>query len=579
MSACAPAGGGGGASDDPSPQRLGPAGLAFDAGVLPVPARADEAAGVGIEVAREEREDLRRRPAAVERFDERLDDRDRSVVRRGVTPALEPVRGRDEPAGVRRGLVLVLADVHDVAHLRQAPAEVQVGGRGVGRVLFDHHQRVDGAPIHLLGERGEILLRVPGADARGRDGPRRLRAREHPAQEVAEHVDGGRLLGAHGDHAPPGRVPQIRGHRVERGVGLAAQAGEGRGERRGEVRAGRSGGDLRGEVGRGEGDGARLPPEAMIGHGAGRRGHRLDHVEAAHVGGGGGRAAPRGPLARVAQGEGPAPQEVVADREDDVGVAEVVDGLGRRAEGDPGALGDARAVGRGVDGEAGRREAGADPVHEVADERRPRGPEEEAEARAPVGAGGAEAGAEDLPGGRGVPGGAQGPRPIGIVEAEDGGLLERACRAQAGGVIGVALDLGGAPLVALHQHPGGEAVQHEARGVGPRDPRGGVPRGPRIRQDVLSPHPGAAAEPGQRHAGGHLLQPLPAIRRGREIRLWGREREVPATARGHDTCLPSGGRWCSGSGCGSPAASPARGRALPVVPPPTSPCWSPPREV
>ena len=266
---------------------------------------------------------------------------------------------------------------------------------------------------------------------------------------------------------------------------------------------------LGGEAERGGGHRAGLPPQAVIGHRARRREHGLDHVEPAHRRSGRGRAAPLGPLPRVAERERPRPQEIVAERDDHARPPEIVLRLHGRAERDPAALGGALAA-RRVKGEARPGEAHAKAAHEIADQRRAGRGEEEAEPRAAVGAAGAEAGAERLPGGRPL-GRAEGSGPVGIVEAEDGRLVVGRRGAEARGVIRVALDLGGAPVVALAEPAGGEPVEREARRVAAGHAGGGVPGAPRIGQDLLSTHPAAAAEPRQRHAGAEELERLAAV--------------------------------------------------------------------
>src|SRR5262245_3723401 len=52
-----------------------------------------------------------------------------------------------------------------------------------------------------------------------------------------------------------------------------------------------------------------------------------------------------------------------------------------------------------------------------------------------------------------------------VVELEDGRLLEDAGRAEAGGVLGVAFDLGGAAAVAGDEQAGGVAGRHQRGGV------------------------------------------------------------------------------------------------------------------
>src|SRR5579883_309343 len=95
-------------------------------------------------------------------------------------------------------------------------------------------------------------------------------------------------------------------------------------------------------------------PQAVIGHLTGDAEIGLDHVEPVHSAGRFGDAA-AGELTRVGEVERVASEEVGVEREDDVGLAEVVAGLERAAVREARALVSGAVVDRGPGDEAGFR--------------------------------------------------------------------------------------------------------------------------------------------------------------------------------------------------------------------------------
>ena len=121
-----------------------------------------------------------RRTAAVERRDQRLDDRNRSVVGANVTPGLEEVRLGDVPVTLCGGLVVVEAEVGTQRHLLQRLDELQIRGRRVDRIAAEDQEQADRARVHFADEllqRGALIGRLDfGGLACTRPSCRRCRA-------------------------------------------------------------------------------------------------------------------------------------------------------------------------------------------------------------------------------------------------------------------------------------------------------------------------------------------------------------------------------------------------------------------
>ena len=110
-----------------------------------------------------------RRAPVVERRDQRLDDRDRAVVRARVAPRLEVVRLGDVPVHVHRRLVVVRREVRAERHLVHRLDEREVARRVVDRIAAEDDERLHGAGVHV-GD--ELLERIELIDRRDFDADR-----------------------------------------------------------------------------------------------------------------------------------------------------------------------------------------------------------------------------------------------------------------------------------------------------------------------------------------------------------------------------------------------------------------------
>ena len=120
---------------------------------LGLPVLAHQFVAVALGPIAEHRDDLVERLAAIERRDERLDDRGGAVVRARVAPLLEEVRAVDVPMTLRRRLVVEQPDVHARLRLAQRLAELEVRRRIEDWVAAENHQQAHGAGVEILDER------------------------------------------------------------------------------------------------------------------------------------------------------------------------------------------------------------------------------------------------------------------------------------------------------------------------------------------------------------------------------------------------------------------------------------------
>ena len=97
-------------------------------------------------------------------------------------------------------------------------------------------------------------------------------------------------------------------------------------------------------------------------------------------------------------------------------------------------------------------------------------------------------------------------RPIGIVEVENRRLREHIGGAAAARVIGVALDLGRPPLVALDEQPGADAAEGHRRRVVKRPARHDLLGLPDVWDDLLGGLARAGGHPGEPERGAHELE-------------------------------------------------------------------------
>lgn len=201
--------------------------------------------------------------------------------------------------------------------------------------------------------------------------------------------------------------------------------------------------------------------QAVVGLGARVGDRRLDRVQAVHlrpprVRRGGPHAPPSHEVGDITEVAGATGQEIGVEREDNVGVAEVVAGVDVRAEGLH------RAAVGGVVAERLvlvplRVGQGAEQVRELLPQRRrDDGLRQDTQAGPaarvlPLPFQGPAEGSEALVPGARLAEVRDGLGAVGVVEAEDGRLVERVGGAEAGGVLGVALDLRRPTHVALDQ--------------------------------------------------------------------------------------------------------------------------------
>jgi hypothetical protein len=248
----------------------------------------------------------------------------------------------------------------------------------------------------------------------------------------------------------------------------------------------------------------------VVGDGAGEGGRALDRVQAVH----GLLARPlpaRGVLARVAEAGRAVHHEVRFQGEDHVRPVEVVlhghrapDGLTCRR----------RCPGRRLPlMPLRRRHLRQDLPHLSGQRGRSDGLGEDAHAHAltrPLRAQRVAQGAHEVRPGADLAAVGQGLRAVGVVQPEHPGLSGDVGRAETGGMVGVALDLGGAPEMALDQDALGVAAVEHGRGEEEGLAGHGLLRCLHVGHDLLFRLLGAAGEAGQGQRGPHQGEELPA---------------------------------------------------------------------
>jgi hypothetical protein len=366
--------------------------------------------------------------------------------------------------------------------------------------LAEHHERLHAAGFHVDHElpHGGVLLGRHGFGRRHVDDGLAGVA-EHVVDGVREGVHGWRLRLAGEDERAAAMRAEILGDGIDVGVGA-----RGRGARHpGDTQLG---GD-----GAGEGlDLAGLHGHAVIGApaGDGRRG--FGHVETAHALGRRVEPAARRERAGVLHAEGVlGGEEVGVERDDDVGLREVVHRLHvfaerqfragarvvtrRRFPLHPARLGVLRQNLLDLGGQRRR----VDRLGEDAETGAPGGDLRRERALHRGDEGAPRANLAEL--GDGV-------RAIGVVEREHRGLRVEVGGALAGGVVGVAFDLGRAPVVALHEQARRHAAERHRRGVEERLARHDLFGLPHVRHDELVGLHGAAGHAGERQRRAHQLE-------------------------------------------------------------------------
>ncbi len=249
---------------------------------------------------------------------------------------------------------------------------------------------------------------------------------------------------------------------------------------------------------------------------AGQRWRAFDHVQPVHLLRIVGHPPAIGEIPRVANHPGSATEEIGVERDDDVGLVEVIDGVARRArrltEAETSAVGRDRVVLV----PAGLRVVLENRRHDFRERRRRDGFGEDPEARTLRGFLGCQRGldgtliraprADFAAVGDGL-------RPVRVVQAEDGGLCEHVRGAQAGRMLRIPFDFGRSAHVALDQHRPRDASERD----GAREKQG--PAGHQIfrlsdvRNDLLWRLRRAGADTGERERGAHQLEEVaPSLR-------------------------------------------------------------------
>ena len=418
------------------------------------------------------------------------------------------------PVAALGRLVEVEPVVDPQGHLVERLGHLQVGGGGVGRVRAEDDEHLDRARLHLAdqGREGRRL-----ADRRRLGGIGVGHGRAHCAQglvhRVGERVHRRRLRLA-GDHQGPGPGPlQVLHDRSGPGVRDAALGGDAETRRHCAGEAFDLGATQR---------------QAVVGGGAGGAGRALDHVQPVHVRRLAAHLAARGELAHEAQARRVRGDEVGLEAQDDVGLVEAVLRLDRLAEGEDRARARVVAAGRLPAHPLRLREAGEGARHLRGESGRGDAAGEEAQARAPSGLLLVERlpqGGPEVAPGPVLPHVEDGLRPVRVVEAQHVGLAEDVRRAQARRVVGVALDLGRPPLVALHEDPARVAIVARGGGEEEGPAQDELLRLPHVRQDLLRGLLRAGGEPGEGERGAHERHELAATLRVLEHR--GLLRELP----------------------------------------------------
>jgi len=499
------------ARHDPVFETLLPEGLEPIAGVLLLPVLPHEHVARGAGATVQHGEHLVGGAARLEELsNERLDDAGRAVEGAGVAPRLQVVPLRDVPHALARGGVHREAQMNRRGDVSQVAGERHVGGGGVGRVAAQDGERVHLAGGHVVGQRAQGRVMVLGSGLHRLDVfDRRAHRAQRFVHPVDQRVHRGRHCGAGGDErgAPVGlqvaceRVYPLGAVRREIGRLLPPLQPQPLG----------NGADDRLDL-------ARASGQAVIRHPARDGGRALGHVEAIH-----GRfalphPAPLGKVAGVAHAAGPGQQKVVVDTEDDLGLVEAVDGLSVLPVGsaNPFALGVAGGglvlvplgVGKGVEqrAELGSQRGGGHSTRQYAQAASPcllpalplllQGLHEGGPCAdgSPV---------QDVL------------RTVRVVEVEHGALHEGVGPAEAGRMIGVALNLGGPPHVALGDQALRIARQGEGGGKEERLSRDHLFGRIHVRHDRLLRRLPAAREPDARNGqrGPHEAQKPPPARR------------------------------------------------------------------
>src|SRR6185437_3919820 len=89
---------------------------------------------------------------AVERFDQRLLERDRAIVAAGIAPRFQEVLFGKVPLASRGRLVMVKAEMNAMGSFREAFGECNVGRRGINGIRIDDEQERYGTGSEFIRE-------------------------------------------------------------------------------------------------------------------------------------------------------------------------------------------------------------------------------------------------------------------------------------------------------------------------------------------------------------------------------------------------------------------------------------------
>ena len=327
---------------------------------------------------------------------------------------------------------------------------------------------------------------------------------EFLVHRVHENVESGRGVLSGDHHALPPVLRQVLGHHLGLVIGPRAVLFRRDAAHPGHPQMGRHG----------QGEGLQLggrQGEAMVRHGTGRAGSALGHVEAVHLG----VVLPRAPLrheiAGVTHAGRALGEKIALQRQHDLRLREVVSDREILTECPSSALtGQIRAGGLPLD-EAGLGQGLLQAAHLSHQGRRDQGRRHHGQPGPLQGTQGVQGllhlAAERVPAAGNVQV-ERDLRAIGIVELQDRGLREEIGATEARRMLGITLDLGGTPHVALDQQTDGESgarLRHGGREIetATRDDFLGLLY---IGNDLLQRLAATGVEPGQGQGGTHELQ-------------------------------------------------------------------------
>ncbi len=469
--------------------------------------------------------------AVVERGDQGLDDRDGSVVGAGVAPGFQRMRLRHLPVTQLRSLVLVKPDADSEPHFAHRAGKIEIARSGIAGITAENHQHVDIAGVHLA---NQVAQRIDSDDRLGLD---RIACHCRSALELGVNGMGQRMnlrrlrfadedqpAGPGGLEIARGGVEPVRGIHVPGHFQcrLEVEIAEATGATVKSQMTGQYRGKLR-DVWAGN----RQP---TIRHRPGRAGRSLGDVQAVH------RMRRRRVRFHTAGAEEILciantariiDKEIAVQRNDHRRLGKIVQHVALRAEGQLRALADV-VTPDGVELMPGRqRQFRQKRTNLRRQSRRGYRLGEQHQPFALLVALGLHLVGHHI--GKPAPGGdvafaTEDLGPIRIVQAQDRRLRDRVGVPQTGGMIGIALDLGGPAFVLLNNDPAGESAQDKRRRIIQRFARRQEFRLLHVGNDLLLRRLHATGQPAQCQRCPHDLQkssaaeaPRPLRRRRREL--------------------------------------------------------------